>query len=114
MSASWRQSRMRSTMPHSVSSSSSSPESRKTSVLSFASGWRSRGRGGLRGDERSGEDESIERFGSRLKGKWGPDVFPSKKEFTRDSGPKEKEELMDARGWREEDGEGRWGIGGMA
>jgi len=99
MSASWRQRRMRSIMPHSTSSSSSSAETWNTSVLSLARGclpmlplvrrW-------ARGDDRKGEDGRIDRFGSRARGCGWVGLAPTK-ELTRDCGPKEKDELMDAR-----------------
>ena len=41
------------------------------------------------------------------------DELASRYDVTRDSGPKENDELMDGRGWRELDGDGRRGIGGI-
>lgn len=49
-----------------------------------------------RGDDRKGDDGRTERFGSRAKG-CGSDGLAPTKELTRDCGPKEKEELIDAR-----------------
>src|SRR5579863_7316592 len=96
MSASWRQSRMRSIMPHSTSSSSSSVETWNTSVLSLARGCLPRlplVRRWARGDDRRGEEGRTDRFGSRARG-CGWDGLAPTKELTRDCGPKEKEELM--------------------
>ena len=42
------------------------------------------------------------------------EALASRNELTRDWGPKEKELFMEVRGWRELDGEGKRGIGGMA
>lgn len=119
MSASCRHSLILSTIPHSTSSScSSSSESPKT-LVSLAKGCLlalSLTRRRPCGDPRRGDVVRIDRFGSRLSGS-GPSAveeFASSKELTRDCGPKENDELMDERGWREWDGEGRWGIGGMA
>jgi hypothetical protein len=53
-------------------------------------------RRGARGDDRKGEDGRTERFGSRARG-CGCEGFAPTKELTKDCGPKDKEEFMDAR-----------------
>ena len=117
MSASWRHRRMRSTMPHSYSSSSSSASSSiswNTSVVSFASGWRLvlvfpflclRG-------ERCGDVVvRSERFGSSVELLWYDIVLELASMYVsiRPWGPKENVEPSDPRA-REPDGEGIRGI----
>lgn len=119
MSASCRHNLILSTIPHSISSSSSSSSESPNTFVSLARGCLlalSLTRRRPWGDARRGDVANMDRFGSRLSGSgWSAvDEFASSKELTSDCGPKEKDEFMDERGWREWDGEGRRGIGGMA
>ncbi len=87
-------------------------------MLSLASGWRvaeAFGRRGSRGDDRKGDAGRIDLLGSKAND-LRLDVtlwFVLAREFTRDSGPNENDELIECLG-RELEGEGRVGIAGMA